>query len=236
MRDYWIYVPKQYDPAKPACLYVNQDGIQYNAPEVFDELIHKKEMPVTIGVFVTPGRVKAPSGQALDRFNRSYEYDGLGDDYARFLLEELLPEVEKKTTADGRPIRLSHDGNDRCIAGSSSGAICAFTAAWERPDAFRRVFSAIGTYVGLRGGNVYPTLIRKYRAQADPHLPPGRQRRPEHLRRRLVDGQPGDGACPHLRRLRGEPRLGQRRPQRRARHADLPRRHALALERLARSP
>ena len=162
VRDYWIYVPKQYDPAKPACLYVNQDGIQYRAPTVFDELIHKKEMPVVIGVFVTPGRVKAPSSQALDRFNRSFEYDGLGGDYVRFLLDELLPEVEKKTTADGRPIRLSRDGNDRCIAGASSGAICAFTAAWERPDAFRRVFSAIGTYVGLRGGNVYPTLIRKF--------------------------------------------------------------------------
>jgi sugar lactone lactonase YvrE len=106
--------------------------------------------------------VKATSPEALDRFNRSYEYDGLGDNYARFLLDELLPEVEKKTTADGRPIRLSHDGNDRAIGGSSSGAVCAFTAAWERPDAFRRVFSAIGTYVGLRGGNVYPTLIRKY--------------------------------------------------------------------------
>ena len=161
VRDYWVYVPKQYDPAKPACLYVNQDGLQFNAPAVFDDLIHKKEMPVVIGVFVMHGRVKAPSGQALDRFNRSYEYDGLGDNYVRFLLEELLPEVEKKTTADGRPIRFSKDGNDRGIGGSSSGAIAAFTAAWERPDSFRRVFSAIGTYVGLRGGNVYPTLIRK---------------------------------------------------------------------------
>jgi len=162
VRDYWIYVPKQYDPAKPACLHVNQDGIQYNAPPVFDELIHKKEIPVVIGVFVTPGRVKAPSPDALDRFNRSYEYDGLGDAYARFLLDELLPDVEKKTAADGREIRLSRDGNDHSIAGNSSGAICAFTAAWERPDAFRRVFSSIGTYVGLRGGNVYPTLIRKF--------------------------------------------------------------------------
>ena len=161
VRDYWIYVPKQYDPAKPACVYVNQDGIQYNAPAVFDELIHKREMPVVIGVFVMHGRVKAASDAALDRFNRSYEYDGLGDNYAKFLLEELLPEVEKKTAADGRPIRLSQNGNDRCIAGASSGAICAFTAAWERPDAFRRVFSTIGTYVGLRGGNIYPTLVRK---------------------------------------------------------------------------
>ena len=162
VRDYWVYVPKQYDGTKPACLYVCQDGIQNNAPRVFDELIDKKEIPVLIGVFITPGRVKAHSGEALDRFNRSFEYDGLGDSYVRFLVDELLPEVEKKTTASGQPIRLSRDGNDRCIAGSSSGAICAFTAAWERPDAFRRVFSSIGTYVGLRGGNVYPTLIRKY--------------------------------------------------------------------------
>ncbi len=162
IRDYWIYVPKQYDPSKPACLYVNQDNVQWKAPEVFDQLIHNKEMPVTIGVFVTHGRVKAPTDAALDRFNRSYEYDGLGDNYARFLLDELLPEVETKTAADGRPIRLSKNGNDRAIGGSSSGAICAFTAAWERPDAFQRVFSVIGTYVGLRGGNNYPTLVRKY--------------------------------------------------------------------------
>src|SRR5262249_5813506 len=162
VRDYWVYVPKQYNGTKPACVHVNQDGIQFGAPAVFDKLIHKKEIPVLIGVFVTPGRVKAPSGKALDRFNRSYEYDGVGDQYARFLLEELLPDVERKTTADGRPVRLSKDGNDRSIGGSSSGAVCAFTAAWERPDAFRRVFSAIGTYVGLRGANIYPTLIRKY--------------------------------------------------------------------------
>jgi sugar lactone lactonase YvrE/enterochelin esterase-like enzyme len=162
VRDYWIYVPRQYDPAKPACLYVNQDGVQYNAPAVFDELIRKKEMPVTIGVFVMHGRVKAKSDQALDRFNRSFEYDGLGDNYVRFLLEELLPEVEKQKASDGRVIRLSKDPKDRCIAGASSGAICAFTAAWERPDAFSRVYSTIGTYVGLRGGHVYPTLIRKY--------------------------------------------------------------------------
>jgi gluconolactonase len=162
VRDYWIYVPKQYDPARPACVYVNQDGLQYNAPAVFDALIHKKEMPVAIGVFVRPGEVPAASENALARYNRSLEYDGLGDSYVRFLLEELLPEVERKTTADGRPIKLSRDGNDRAIGGASSGAICAFNAAWERPDAFRRVFSAIGTYVGLRGANVYPTLIRKY--------------------------------------------------------------------------
>ena len=163
VRDYWVYVPKQYDPEKPACVYVNQDGIQYKAPEIFDELIAKKEMPVTIGVFVMHGKVPAANpDQALDRFNRSFEYDGLGDNYVRFLLEELLPDVEKKTTSDGRPIRLSKSGNDRAIGGASSGAICAFTAAWERPDAFSRVFSAIGTYVSLRGGNDYMSLVRKY--------------------------------------------------------------------------
>jgi enterochelin esterase-like enzyme len=161
-RDYWIYIPKQYDASKPACLYVGQDGVQYKAPEVFDDLIHKGEIPVLIGVFIMHGRVKAQNDQALDRFNRSYEYDGLGDAYVRFLNEEILPEVEKKTAADGRKITLSKNGNDRAIAGASSGAICAFTAAWERPESFARVFSAIGTYVGLRGGNVYPTLIRKY--------------------------------------------------------------------------
>jgi sugar lactone lactonase YvrE/poly(3-hydroxybutyrate) depolymerase len=162
VRDYWVYVPAQYTPDQPACVYVNQDGVQWQAPAVFDSLIAKKEMPVTIGVFVMHGRVKAAdTNSALDRFNRSYEYDGLGDDYARFLLNELLPEVETKKTADGRAIHLSDNGNDRAIGGSSSGAACAFTAAWERPEAFSRVFSAIGTYVGLRGADRYPTLIRK---------------------------------------------------------------------------
>jgi sugar lactone lactonase YvrE/enterochelin esterase-like enzyme len=162
VRDYWVYVPAQYTPDKPACVYVNQDGLQWQAPAVFDSLIAKKETPVTIGVFVMHGHVKAAdTNSALDRFNRSYEYDGLGDDYARFLLNELLPEVETKKTSDGRAIHLSDNGNDRAIGGSSSGAVCAFTAAWERPDAFTRVFSAIGTYVGLRGADRYPTLIRK---------------------------------------------------------------------------
>jgi enterochelin esterase-like enzyme len=155
-RDYWLYVPAQYDAAKPACVHVNQDGIQFNAPSVFDQLIASKEMPVTIGIFVTPGKVKALSTNALDRFNRSYEYDSVNDTYARFLLDELLPHIVRE-----HKLNLSTNGNDRSIGGSSSGAVCAFTAAWERPDAFSRVFSAIGTYVGLRGGDRYPTLIRK---------------------------------------------------------------------------
>jgi len=162
-RDYWIYIPAEYKPDRPACVYVNQDGIQWNAPAVFDTLIYRGEMPVVIGVFVQPGRVVAgDTSVSLDRFNRSFEYDGLGDAYVRFVLDELLPDVEKHQASDGRAVRLSRSGNDRAIGGSSSGAICAFTAAWERPDAFTRVFSAIGTYVGLRGGERYPTLIRKY--------------------------------------------------------------------------
>lgn len=161
-RDYWVYVPAQYKPGTPACVYVNQDGIQWKAPTVFDNLINSKEMPITIGVFINPGLVKAPNDGSLGRYNRSFEYDGLGDNYVRFLLEEILPEVEKQKTSDGRQIQLSKNGNDRAIGGSSSGAVCAFTAAWERPAEFSRVFSAIGTYVGLRGANRYSSLIRVY--------------------------------------------------------------------------
>ena len=163
IRDYWIYVPAQYRPEKPACVYINQDGIQWKAPIVFDNLINQKEMPVTIGVFIMPGRMPVSDGETdQDRFNRSFEYDGLGADYARFILEEILPEVEKQKTADGRAIHLSKNGNDRAIGGSSSGAVCSFTAAWERPKEFSRVFSAIGTYVALRGADRYSSMVRKY--------------------------------------------------------------------------
>lgn len=157
-RQYWVYVPKQYDQSKPACSLIVQDGLGrakgWKLPTVMDNLIHQKEMPVTVGIFVTPGVVPAPHKNAQARYNRSFEYDGMGDAYARFLIEELLPEVEKK-------YKLSHDPNDRCVAGASSGGICAFTAAWERPDAFRRVLSTIGTFVNLRGGHLYPSLVRK---------------------------------------------------------------------------
>lgn len=161
VRDYWVYVPAQYDPARPAAVMVFQDGENYvredgswRVPVVFDNLIHKGEMPVTIGIFINPGVVPAANEQALPRFNRSVEYDDVSDRYARFLIEEILPEV-------GRKYNLSTDPNARAIAGASSGAIAAFAAAWNRPDAFRRVFSTIGTYVGLRGGHHFPPLIRK---------------------------------------------------------------------------
>jgi len=155
-REYWVYIPKQLDRSKPAPVMVFQDGLQYNAPKVFDALIHEKAIPPMVGVFVMHGRVKALRADALDRMNRSYEYDSISGEYARFLVDEILPHVAK--THD---VALSTDPNDRAIAGNSSGAIAAFAAAWNRPDAFRRVFSPIGTYVGLRGGNQLPVLIRK---------------------------------------------------------------------------
>ena len=162
-REISVYIPVQYKADKPACVYVNQDGIQWKAPTVFDNLIEKKEMPITIGVFITPGKVLSKNkDEALDRFNRSFEYDGVNDNYARFLLEEILPFIELQKTTDGRAIILSKTGNDRAIGGSSSGAVCAFTAAWERPEEFSKVFSAIGTYVGLRGADRYTTLVRKH--------------------------------------------------------------------------
>jgi gluconolactonase len=158
-----VYVPRQYDPAKPACVFVDQDGVQFNAPVVLDNLIARGEVPIVIGVFATPGVLNALNpATELSRYNRSLEYDGLGDAYAHLILDEVLPAVETKVTADGRPVHLSHSGNDRAIAGSSSGAIAAFNAAWEHPEAFSRVISAIGTYIGLRGADRFPTLIRKY--------------------------------------------------------------------------
>ncbi len=161
VRDYWVYVPAEYDASTPACVMIFQDGGGYVKPDgawrvpvVFDNLIAKKEMPVTIGIFINPGVAPAPSDAALPRFNRSVEYDSVTDRYVRFLLEEIIPEVSKQ-------YNLRTDSNSRAIAGASSGAIAAFAAAWQRPDAFSRVFSTIGTYVGLRGGNDFPTLVRK---------------------------------------------------------------------------
>jgi enterochelin esterase family protein len=155
-RDWWIYVPEQYTPDKPACLMVFQDGqwARGYIPPAFDNLIAKGQMPVTIGLFITPGTF------ADGRSNRSFEYDTLSDQYVRFLLEEMLPEVEKT-------YKLRQEPEARAIAGNSSGGICAFTAAWERPDKFGKVMSWIGSFVNLargktlrEGGHNYPALIR----------------------------------------------------------------------------
>lgn len=160
-RDYWVYVPAQYKPDKPACVMVFQDGEMFikedgraRVPIVFDNLIAKHEMPVTIGLFINPGVLKALSPDQQDRYNRSFEYDALGDRYARFLLEEILPEVAKR-------YNLSTNPDDRAIAGLSSGGICAFNAAWTHPEAFHRVLSFIGSFTDLRGGDIFPSLIRK---------------------------------------------------------------------------
>jgi sugar lactone lactonase YvrE/enterochelin esterase-like enzyme len=162
-RDWWIYVPAQYKPEQPAALMVFQDGHDYvnvkghwRVPIVFDNLIASGEMPVTIAVFVNPGHdpSKGQPKNAWDVSNRSYEYNSLGDRYAKFLLEEILPEVEKT-------YRISPDPEQRAIGGASSGAIAAFTVAWERPDSFHKVLSTIGSFTNLAGGNAYPSLIRK---------------------------------------------------------------------------
>jgi enterochelin esterase-like enzyme len=170
VRKYWVYVPAQYNAAKPAALMVFQDGGGYvkrdgswRVPVVFDNLIAKKEMPVTIGVFINPGDQplkpgepprKRADGRPASAKNRSVEYDSLGDTYTRFLLEEILPEVSKT-------VKITNDPAGRAIAGSSSGGICAFTVAWERPDQFSKVFSTIGSYTNIRGGNAYPDMVRK---------------------------------------------------------------------------
>ncbi len=161
VRDYWVYVPAQYKPEKPACVMVFQDGGGFvkedggaRVPIVFDNLIQKGEMPVTIGIFINPGVLPVPAASQQNRYNRSFEYDSLSGRYARFLLDEILPEV-------ARHYNLSTDPNDRAIGGISSGGICAFTVAWQHPEAFRRVLSFVGSFTDLRGGDVYPALIRK---------------------------------------------------------------------------
>ena len=124
-RDWWVYVPAQYKAELPACVMVFQDGAGYRGfvPTVFDNLIAKGEMPVTVAVFINPGSGPGEAG----RGQRSVEYDTLSDRYARFLLEEILPEVEKT-------VKLRHDPESRAIAGISSGGICAWTVAWEQPE------------------------------------------------------------------------------------------------------
>ncbi len=160
-REVTVYIPAQLRAGEPACLMVWQDGSRHVDPNgpmrvglVFDNLIHQKQMPVTIGVFIDPGR-KAGQPPRAKPANRSFEYDSLGDAYARFLIEEILPEVSRRYTVQFRP-----EPEARAIAGGSSGCICAFTAAWERPDQFHKVLGWVGTFVDIRGGNAYPYLLR----------------------------------------------------------------------------
>lgn len=163
VRDYWIYAPAQYDSQTPIGLMVFQDGHAYideagpfRVPIVFDNLIHKKKIPPLIGLFINPGHISdAPSPENPWQASfRSYEYDSLSDEYARFLIEEMIPEI-------GRTYNLADNPKMRAICGISSGGICAFTVAWERPDYFHKVMSHIGSFTDIQGGHVYPTLIRK---------------------------------------------------------------------------
>jgi enterochelin esterase-like enzyme len=165
-RNYWVYVPAQYDAEKSASLFVFQDGHAFLNPDgdyritnVFDNLIYRREMPVTIAVFINPGHT-AEQKEATDEdwgdgsTNRRVEYNALDDKYARMIVEELLPALKKE-------YNLSDNPEDRGIGGASSGAICAFTVAWQRPDQFRKVASTIGSYTNIMGGHAYPDLIRE---------------------------------------------------------------------------
>ena len=160
VRDFWVYVPAQYDGKTPLAVMVFQDGNnyqkedgQFRVPIVFDNLIHAGAMPPTLGLFVDPGVFPNQDGGA-PRSNRSVEYDTLSDDYATFVIDEMLPLVAKD-------YQLTDDANLRAIGGISSGGICAFTVAWERPDMFRKVLSHVGSFTNIRGGHNYAALIRK---------------------------------------------------------------------------
>jgi enterochelin esterase family protein len=168
VRDWWLYVPAQYDGTKPAAVMVFQDGGsyvndkgQFRVPIVFDNLIHKKEMPVTIGIFLNPGNIPAADATQKPRSNRSFEYDTLSDQYARFLEKEILPAVAKN-------YKLTDSASQRAICGISSGGICAFTVAWQRPDLFTKVLSHVGSFTNIRGGDIYPGLVRKTEKQPKP--------------------------------------------------------------------
>jgi len=180
VRRYWVYVPAQYTGAAPANVLVFQDGARaisaegsLRVPQVLENLIAKKDIPVTIGIFVTPGQrgdVFPDSIGTGNPNNRAQEYDVLTDDYSRMILEEILPEVGKK-------YKLTTDPRGRAIGGTSSGAIAAWTVAWNHPDQFGNVISAIGSYtsIGYRaatatspmmpGGDLYPGLIRRAAAK-----------------------------------------------------------------------
>ncbi len=156
-RDWWVYIPAQYNADSPACVMVFQDGASYRdvVQTVFDNLIARGDMPVTVAILLNPGAF------ADGRSNRSFEYDTLSDQYARFLLEEILPEVSKT-------VKLRTDASSRAISGISSGGICAFTAAWERPNEFSKVLSWVGSFTNIasgsslrEGGHNYQALIRK---------------------------------------------------------------------------
>jgi enterochelin esterase family protein len=165
LHDFCVYVPAQYDPAVPASLMIFQDGQAWLRPTgelrataVLDNLIYRREIPVTIAVFINPGRTPdqpvATQSEWGDRSsNRPQEYNALDDKYSHVIVDELLPVLAKRYAISASP-------DDRAIAGASSGAIAAFTVAWRRPDQFHKVLSTIGSFTNIRGGDAYPDIIR----------------------------------------------------------------------------
>jgi enterochelin esterase family protein len=163
---YWVYVPAQYDARTPASLMILNDGQAFKymdgdvrAPNVFDNLIYRREIPVMIAVFINPGRrpdqpEPTPSNWGDRDTNRPAEYNTLDDKYARVVVDELMPAINKD-------YNISADPERRGIGGASSGAIAAFTVAWERPNEFRKVLSIVGSFTNLRGGNAYADIVRK---------------------------------------------------------------------------
>ena len=239
---YWVYVPAQYDASTPASLMVFNDGQAFMAPEgdaraqnVMDNLIYRREIPVMIGVFINPGRrpdqpEPTPRDWGDRSTNRPVEYNSLDDRYPRVIVDELLPVLYKE-------YNISKDPERHGIGGASSGAIAAFTVAWERPDHFRKVLSIVGSFTNLRGGHVYPEIVRKSGKKPIQNLPPGRQERqsgtgPRRSLRpdpRLVfskrpadEGADGEG-------LRGELHLGHRPPRSETGRSDHARDDALAM-------
>lgn len=164
VRKYWVHVPPQYTGEKPGCVLVFQDGARavnptdvLRVPQVLDNLIAKKQIPVTIGIFITPGQRGDTFPDSIgtgNPNNRDREYDVLTDAYARMVIDEILPEVGKK-------YKLAKEPENPAIGGSSSGGICAFTVAWERPTEFRNAISLIGSFTDIHGGHAYPDLVRK---------------------------------------------------------------------------
>src|SRR5262245_55003466 len=162
---FWVYVPAQYDRSVPASLMIFQDGQAFKdekgsirAQNVMDNLIYRREIPVMIGVFINPGRrpdqpEPTPSNWGDRTTNRPTEYNSLDDRYARVVIDELLPVLYER-------YNISRDPERHGIGGASSGAIAAFTVAWERPDQFRKVLSIVGSFTNIRGGHVYPEKVR----------------------------------------------------------------------------
>jgi len=160
---YTVYVPAQYDPAKPAALMIFQDGHafadpagEYRIPYVLDNLIYRREMPVTIGVFINPGHSATQPDFSASNWdadsNRPEEYNVLDDRYCHVIMDELMPELKKAYSISDNP-------DDHALCGASSGAIAAFTVAWHRPDAFHKVITTIGSFTAIRGGDAYPKMI-----------------------------------------------------------------------------